>query len=128
VSELPALCAQVAALVLQVADLQARLAKDGHNSGKLPASDGFARKTKSLRRKSGRKPGGELGHRGATLRLVATPDRVRGHRPSVCQVCCVPLPSDAPVVLRERRQVYEVPPLRLVVHERHALHLRCPTC
>ncbi len=128
VRELPALRAQVEALVRQVADLQARLAKDRHNSGKPPASDGLARTPKSLRKKSGKKPGGQLGHRGATLRLVATPDTVIEHRPTLCRGCQVPLPADAPVVLRERRQVHEVPPLRLVVHEHHALHLRCPTC
>jgi transposase len=38
------------------------------------------------------------------------------------------LDTDAPVVGRERRQVHEVPPIRLVVTEHQALHLRCPAC
>jgi transposase len=92
-----------------------------------PSSDGLKRKTKSLRTRSGKKAGGLLGHRGQTLRLVATPDVVEEHRPHRCAQCHNALDS-APVVLRERRQVWDLPPVRLVVHEHQALHLRCPTC
>ena len=118
---------QVTALVVRVQELEARLAKDSHNSGKPPSSDGLGRKTRSLRRKSGKKPGGQVGHRGETLHLVATPDAVVEHRPAVCDACQAAL-DDAPVVLRERRQVHELPPLRLVVCEHQALHVRCSAC
>ncbi len=75
-AETVALREQVATLAAQVHELQARLAKDSHDSSNPPASDGLARKTKSLRRRSGKKPGGQVGHRGETLRLVALPDAV----------------------------------------------------
>ena len=68
--------AQNGALATRVQELEARLAKDSHNRSKPPSSDGLARKTKRLRRRSGKEPGGQLGHRGETLRLVATPDAV----------------------------------------------------
>src|SRR5262252_838265 len=87
VKELPALRAQVEALVLQLADVKARLAKDSHNSSKPPSSDGLGRvkrTPKSLRKPSGKKAGGQLGHRGETLRLVAVPDAVVEHRPARC--------------------------------------------
>jgi transposase len=124
------LVAQNGALAARVQELAARLAKDSHNSSKPPSSDGLARKTKSLRRRSGKKPGGQLGHRGETLRLVATPDAVVEHRPSVCARCQAPLDElgDAAVERRERRQVCELRTLRLVVQEHRALHLRCPRC
>src|SRR5467141_113627 len=89
----------LALLAARVQELEARLAKDSHNSGKPPSSDGLARKTKSLRRRSGRKPGGQIGHRGETLRLVAVPDVVVEHRPAVCLGCHLPLAADAPPVL-----------------------------
>jgi transposase len=119
--------AQVEALADQVQTLQARLAKDSHNSSKPPSSDGLARKTKSLRKKSGRKPGGQLGHRGETLHLVATPDAVVEHRPAVCAHCQTPLEGE-PALVRERRQVQEMPRVRLVVTEHQAVHVRCPVC
>lgn len=133
-AEIQRLREQNVALLARVQDLQARLAKDSHNSGKPPSSDGLrreARKTKSLRQKSGKKPGGQLGiwgHRGETLHLVAIPDEVVEHRPAVCVRCQTPL-ADGEVVLYERRQVHELPVVvGLLVREHQALHVRCPTC
>jgi transposase len=133
IAELEAMVAQqrerIEQLGAYIRDLEARLAKDSHNSSKPPSSDGLKRKPKSLRQKSGKKPGGQLGHRGETLRLVARPDEVVEHRPAHCAQCQAPLTAEAEVVLRERRQVQELPPVvRLVVQEHQALHVRCPAC
>lgn len=118
---------RVEQLAARVQELEGRLAKDSHNSSKPPSSDGVRRRPKSLRKPSGKKPGGQLGHRGETLRLVATPDEVIEHRPAVCAHCQMPLDA-APIVGQERRQVHELPRVRLVVREHQALHLRCPAC
>jgi transposase len=77
--------------ISRVNGLKERLAKDSHNSGKPPCSEGLAPKTQILRRESGKKVGGLLGHQGQTLRLVATPDEVVEHRPAVCAACRMPL-------------------------------------
>jgi transposase len=119
---------QIALLVARVQELEARAAKDSHNSGKPPSSDGLARKTKSLRKRSGKKPGGQIGHHGQTLGLVAVPAEIVEHRPTVCRACQTPLEAQTSVVLRERRQVQELPPLQLRVTEHQALHIQCPTC
>lgn len=124
IAELEALLAQQSAYIR---DLEGRLAKDSHNSSKPPSSDGLRRKTKSLRKPSGKKAGGQLGHRGETLRLQATPDTVIEHRPTQCDHCPASL-TDAPVVGRERRQVHDLPPGRLVLTEHQALQVRCPAC
>ncbi len=127
-AQIAELVAHNAALAARVQELEARLVKDSHNSSKPPSSDGLGRKTKSLRRRSGKQPGGQMGHRGETLHLVATPDAVVEHRPAVCAGCHGSL-DQAPVVARERRQVQELPPVvRLVVTEHQALHVRCPQC
>jgi transposase len=125
--QLEVVLARNAALEARVQELEARLAKDSHNSSKPPSSDGLGRKTRSLRRKSGKPSGGQLGHRGETLRLQSQPDEVVEHRPAVCAACQTPLDGEL-VVLRERRQVQELPPLRLVVREHQAAHVRCPAC
>src|SRR5579863_7584069 len=98
-----ALREQVQTLVAEVQQLRGRLAKDSHNSSKPPASDGLARKTKSVRQPSGKKPGGQPGHHGQQVRLVETPDAVEVHRPACCGGCQQVLPDDAPRWI-ERRQ------------------------
>lgn len=122
-----ALREQVAALLARVQELEGRLAKDSHNSSKPPASDGLARRTRSLRQPSGRKPGGQPGHRGATLALIQTPDQVVRHHPEVCTHCQTPL-TDVAAERVERRQVHDLPPLRLLVTEHQAERVRCPHC
>jgi transposase len=117
----------VVALVAEVQQLRRQLAKDSHNSSKPPSSDGLARKTRSLRRRSGKKPGGQIGHPGETLPLVAVPDAVIEHRPVVCSACQTALDGE-PAVVRERRQVWDLPVLRLPVREHRQMQVRCPAC
>lgn len=126
-AENAALREQVRTLLAEVQELRGHLAKDSHNSSKPPASDGLARKTKSLRKPSGKKPGGQPGHRGHQVRLVQTPDTVVVQRPQRCGTCQHALPDDAPGWV-ERRQVHELPPVRLHVTEHRLLHVRCPHC
>ena len=110
-AENAALRAQVEALLGRIEELEARLAKDSHNSSKPPSSDPLGRKRpRSQRRKSGKKPGGQLGHHGETLHLVATPDEVVEHRPAVCVGCQTPLDETASVVLSSGGRCASCPP------------------
>jgi transposase len=88
----------------------------------------WAARAPAATRRSGKQPGGQLGHRGEPLRLVAPPDELVEQRPAVCTTCATPLAATAPVAGYERRQVHEVPPVRLLVREHRALHVRCPAC
>ena len=64
------------------------VAKDSHNSSRPPSTDPpWARRTKSLRRPSGRRVGGQPGHAGRTLRLTPKPHRVMTHHPTKCRHC-----------------------------------------
>jgi hypothetical protein len=82
--------------------LEALVTKDSHNSSRPPSTDPpWAKRTRSLRRPSGRRPGGQAGHRGETLRLSERSDRIVEHRPRECRGCHTPLAA-AHVVHRDR--------------------------
>ena len=110
------------------AELEALAVKDSHNSSRPPSSDPpWAKRTRSLRRPSGRGAGGQIGHRGETLRLAERPNRIVEHRPRECRGCHAPL-SAGQVVRHLRQQVWEVVPARLKVTEHRLAILRCPAC
>lgn len=110
------------------AELEALLAKDSHNSSRPPSSDPpWAKRTRSLRQPSGKRPGGQAGHSGETLRLCERPNRVVEHRPRECRSCHAPLDS-AQVLGHRRQQVVEVVPARLRVTEHRLALLRCRAC
>ena len=112
--------------LLRIEELERRLAKDSHNSNKPPSSDGLARK-RSPRKKSGKSSGGQPGHQGHALQPVARPDQVITHRPTHCEVCQAELAERAGQV-KERRQIHELPILRLMVTEYQVETVECPAC
>ncbi len=66
-----------------------QLNMDSHNSSKPPSSDGYKKpnKDRSLRTKTGRKPGGQKGHSGANMKVPHEPDEVKEHHPDKCMTC-----------------------------------------
>lgn len=94
----------VATLRAEVADLWGRLGQNSRNSSKPPSLDSpFAKPVaKSLRRRSGKKPGGQPGHPGLALALVETPDTRQRHEPGPCSGCGADL-AEAPEVGMQRR-------------------------
>jgi transposase len=112
----------------RLAELEAIISKDSHNSSRPPSSDPPSRKrTKSLRRPSGRRRGGQPGHPGATLVRRTTPSRVIMHRPQQCRHCAGPLVLGH-LISSERRQVIELVPAKLRVLEHQAQVVRCARC
>jgi len=110
-----------------VNDLQARLAKDSHNSSLPPSSDRFVRQPRSLRTKSEKQSGGQAGHPGTTLRFAETPDEVIEHRVTVCASCQHDL-REVEACVTLRRQVVDMPAPRLLVQEHRAEQKQCPRC
>jgi transposase len=111
----------------QIADLERRLSKDSHNSSKPPSSDGLRRKTRSQRKPSGKKSGGQVGHPGVTLSMVAEPDAIVSHCSACCQQCGTSLQEMAGRVV-ERRQVHDLPEIQLQVTEHQVEEICCPHC
>jgi transposase len=119
--------ALIAHLQQRMQVLEERLAKDSHNSHLPPSSDRFVRQPKSLRKKSGKKAGGQEGHPGTTLAWHACPDEVIVHAVSCCDHCQYDLQAVKPLQI-ERRQVLDVPAPRLLVQEHQAERKQCPFC
>jgi transposase len=111
----------------RIAELEARLKQNPRNSSKPPSSEGLAKpapRPRSLRKKSGRKPGGQDGHKGTTLAQVAGPDREVRHEPGGCAGCGARL-AGRPVTGVERRQVFDLQPVRAEVTEHQLIEREC---
>ena len=110
----------------QIAELEARLRQTPRNSSKPPSSEGLDKPPpqRSLRRRSGRKPGGQDGHAGTTLAQVARPDRERRHEPGRCGRCGAGL-AGRPVTGVERRQVVDLPEAAVMVTEHQLIEREC---
>ena len=78
---------RVRQLEVLVEELRARLNQNSSNSSKPPSSDMVRPAPKNMRERSGRKPGGQPGHPGSTLKRVQTPDRVVQHQVRQCAGC-----------------------------------------
>ena len=125
-SEIAVLREQVEALTAQVAELRARLGNNSRNSSKPPSAEGLAKPApRSLRKKTGRKPGRPKGQPGVTLELTDHPDELVTHEPGSCAGCGNGL-SGAGVTATERRQVIDLPDdIRAVVTEHRLVSRRC---
>jgi transposase len=78
----------IAQLNQTIQELKEQINKNSKNSSKPPSSDGFKKpSTKSLRKPSGKKAGGQKGHPGKHLAVVAKPDDIIRHMPSACEGC-----------------------------------------
>ena len=100
----------------EIAKLKGQISKDSHNSSKPPSSDLFRRHPKSMREKSNRPTGGQPGHEGHSLRQVENPDRIVKHRLEGRCECGRKL-SKGKRIGSERHQVFDLPPIKLMVTE-----------
>lgn len=109
----------------EIAELKRQLGQNSSNSSRPPSADGLTKPApKSLRRRSGKRPGGQAGHEGRTLSQVDSPDETVVHEPSACAGCGAGL-ATAPVASVVRRQVFDVPPVSVRVVEHRLVARRC---
>lgn len=100
--------------------------KDSRNSSVPPSKDeNRLRKTTSLRQPSGKRPGGQSGHEGSTLKMTSHPDVVVDHRHLFCNCCGLALDA-GDAQLAGRRQVIDVPPIKPIYTEHRQYRSICP--
>lgn len=119
-------------LTARVEHLERRLAQTSQNSSKPPSTDPPSAPTRPAVTPSGRKPGGQPGHKGHRRGLLP-PEKVDQFEdlwPSVCAGCEHELPGrwrkDAADPFRH--QVTELPPVTPTTTEYRMHAMRCPCC
>ena len=121
---------QIAQMAQRIAELERRLGLNSGNSGKPPSSDGLGKKPRiagSLRGSSDKKSGGQVGHKGDTLRRTETPDIIKTHTAATCAHCLARLTAKMATGV-EKRQVFDRPEPRLEVTEHQAQIYTCAHC
>ena len=121
------LATKVTELQGRVADLEERLGRNPRNSSMPPSAELFTKPpspSRAERRAAAKKQGKQPGAPGKHLAQVTEPDHVVHHTPTACTSCGAGM-KDAEVVDAERRQVFELPQIRLVVTEHVAERRRC---
>ncbi|MGB3777499.1 MAG: DUF6444 domain-containing protein [Tunicatimonas sp.] len=110
----------------RIAELESMLGQNSRNSSRPPSGDGF-KKQPAFPRSSGKRRGGQPGHRGDTLQMVAQADRVVFHKVTdVCQ--CGNALSEVSGQVTAKRQVFDLPPQALVITEHRTECKECPGC
>ena len=117
---------KISTLEERVQSLENQTKTNSNNSSKPPSSDGLKKKTKSLRKPSGKKPGGQPGHKGCTLKQVENPDEIIEYIVDKCEKCKASL-DDVPVKRYIIRQVIDLPEIKVKVTEHRAEVKKC-TC
>lgn len=118
----------IAQLRAELATLKEALAKSSRNSSKPPSSDGPGAKARPKKSRSGRKPGGQPGHK-RHERVLVPPEKVHEVVPCIpkqCDVCAGLLHGQDPDP--HRHQVFELPPVEPVVTEYQQHALGCGLC
>lgn len=111
----------------RVEELERRLGENSRNSH-WPSSRDKVRLTKSQRRKSEKKAGGQAGHVGQTLGFSERVDERQVHRPERCGECEQAFSPEQVGEVVQRRQVIDLPEPRVWVVEHQSERLVCEHC
>jgi transposase len=99
--------------------------KNSKNSSIPPSKDeNRPLKTNSLREKTGRKPGGQEGHKGSTLQMTSDPDLIEEHHPEYCS-CCGKSLEGIESEFVEKRQIVDIPEIVVLTTEHLIFRKRC---
>jgi transposase len=104
-------------------ELRSRLNLTSKTSNKPPSSDGY-KKEPAFPREKGKKKGGQKEHKGSHLSMVSLPDEIILHAPTSC-TCCGRFFETTELTISQKRQVFDIPPIRLHVVEHQIGRISC---
>ena len=110
---------EIGCLKERIKELEDQLSKNSNNSSKPPSTDEFKKVPKSLKPKTGKKVGGQKGHKGDTLKMSEEVDHVEEHKVEICKNCNKNLKNQVADCI-ERRQVYDIPAIKIAITEHHS--------
>jgi transposase len=108
--------------------LERRLGQNSVNSSLPPSSDRGQGPKRPARKRSERKQGGQLGHEGASRKLIDDPDETVAVRPEQCRKCGHELAEGRVVGRAARHQVIDLPASAVLTTEHQLLKVSCPGC
>ena len=116
----------VAKLLLQIAELEEKLHQNSQNSSRPPSSDGYRKPhPKSLRKPSGKKPGGQNGHPGSSLKVERQADETVPHIPECCADCERRQECSGKMCVEETRRTVDVS-FSIHVTDHQVMGITCP--
>lgn len=117
--------AKLEAALARISELEALLRpKKTSKNSHIPPSNDMTHKNKSLRGKSNKPPGGQVGHKGSTLEMTSTPDKIETLYPNYCNSCGSSL-ADSNFKLQASRQVIDIPPIVATTTEYQCFGTKC---
>jgi transposase len=117
---------EIARLEKRIKALEDRFGQNSSNSSKPPSTD-WPLKLRSLREKSDKPPGGQKGHKGHNLKMAEVPNYTEVHKVSNCSNCGSSLDDTIPDGYK-KRQVFDLPPIKVEVTEHRTEKKICPHC
>lgn len=111
--------------------IEIELLKNGRKSdtSSTPSSQDYSRSNKfNFRKKSGKKSGGQPGHKGSTLKMSEEPDEIQKHVPRYCKQCGEEFNNESIFKLYERKQEIVIPPIRPKIIEHQSFSCTCSKC
>jgi transposase len=126
-SDLETSQSEITELKSKITELEARLLLNSDNSSFPPSRDIVpALKPVSLRKKTGRKVGGQKGHKGVTRTLSKIPNKILLLPNEICPCGCSLLETKPIKVIRH--QIYDIPISPVHITEYQSEVKICPAC
>jgi len=112
----------------RIKELEDKLGMDSTNSSKPPSTDNkFTKKKSPKTEKSKNRRGAKKGHKGNFLKISTNPNRVNILSHNYCTECNNSL-DNVETFKIERRQVFDLPKIKIDITEYQAHSKKCPCC